>query len=155
MADIADIRVLRDTTGAPLSLCREVLEEAGGNVYRAREILRERGAEIVEKKASRETREGIIEAYVHANAKIGALLELRCETDFVSRNEEFRTLAHDLVLQIAATDPAVVPENDVRALLEQPYIKDPNTTVGDRMKETIAKVKENIKLVRFTRYQLS
>jgi len=155
MADTDQLKELRRESGASLALLKEVLEEAGGNMDRARELLRDRGGEILEKKSSRETREGRIDAYVHSNAKVGALVEVRCETDFVSRNDVFRELVHNIAMQIAATDPEVVPDNDIDKLLKQPYIKNPSITLEEYFRETVAKLKENIQFIRFTRYSLS
>lgn len=114
------IKQLRETTLASIAVCRQVLEEAGGDLEKAADILRRRGAGIATQKASRETAEGIVEAYIHSNHKIGVLLELGCETDFVARNELFKNLAHDLALQVAAMNPRyVAPEEIPVEVLEE------------------------------------
>ncbi len=153
MVSIDLIKQLRDQTGVSLALCREALKTAEGNIERALRALRERGAEIQQAKASREAKEGIVDAYVHSNGKIGALVALKCETDFVARSEEFRALAHDIAMQIAASGDVLV-ENDFDTLLGQPYIKNPSITLGERFQETVAKFKENIQLVHFTCYRI-
>jgi len=144
----ADVKKLRDATGAGVMECQRALSEARGDFDKAVQIIKERGVLIAEKKGERKTGIGLIESYVH-NGRIGVLLEMRTETDFVARSEPFRTLAHELAMQISAMAPA-----DVEELLKQPYIKDETTTVGDLVKQTIAKVGENIKVERFTRYEI-
>ena len=139
---------LREVTGAPVMECKRALEEAKGNFDRAVEIVRERGVIKAEKKADRKTGAGLLESYIHNN-RVGVLLELRCETDFVARSDPFRSLAHEIVMQIAAMNPADVP-----SLLASPYIKDERRTVKDLISETITKVGENIKVERFSRYEL-
>lgn len=104
---------LRNQTGAGMKDCQEVLEEANGDLNKAMELLRQRGAKIAGKRAEKEARQGIIYAYIHANSKVGAMIELNCETDFVARNEEFKNLAHDLAMQIAAQSPLYVAPEDV------------------------------------------
>ena len=104
---------LRAQTGAGMKDCREALEEAKGDLAKAVEILRKKGAKIANKRAEKEASEGIVYAYIHANNKIGALVELNCETDFVAKNEEFRKLAHDLAMQIAAQSPLYIAPEDV------------------------------------------
>jgi len=102
MENIEKIKELRQITGVSLSLCKKAVEEAQGDLEKAKELLRKWGEDLASKKSSRETGEGIIDAYIHSNKKIGVLIELRCETDFVARNEEFQKLAHDLAMHIAA-----------------------------------------------------
>ncbi|HXF44289.1 MAG TPA: translation elongation factor Ts [Candidatus Paceibacterota bacterium] len=143
-----DVKKLRDMTGAGVMDCQRALEEAKGNFETALKLIKERGVLIAERKGERKTGVGIIESYVH-NGRIGVLLEMRTETDFVARSEPFRELAHELAMQISAMAPA-----DVQTLLKQPYIKDEATTVEDIVKRTIAKVGENIKVERFTRYEI-
>ena len=128
---------------------RKALDEAGGNKEKALEILRTRGATIAEKKSSRSTQEGIIEAYVHSTKKIAVLVEMLCETDFVARNPLFSELAHELALHIAAMDPA-----DVEALMDQPFIKDQTVAVRDVVTGYVAKLGENIKVGTCTRLQI-
>lgn len=143
------VKKLREKTGASMMECKKALEEADGNESTAEEVLRKRGGEIAEKKSERQTKTGAIDAYIHANQKIGVLLQLDCESDFVARNENFKSLSHDLCLHIAALNPASNED-----LLVQPFIKDPAKTVQDLINETISKLGENIKLNKFTRFEL-
>ena len=128
--------------------CKKALTEAGGNFDKAKEIIAAKGLLKAAKKADRATGAGILEAYVH-NGRVGVLLELRSETDFVARSEPIKELAHNLALQISAMAP-----KDVEALLKQPYIKDESKTVEEVIKGNIAKVGENLKVERFARYQI-
>lgn len=112
-SDSKIVKDLRQTTGAGILECRKALDEAGGDLDKAAEILRKKGQKIFDKKQDREVKEGLIEAYVHSNGKIGVLVELVCETDFVARNKEFRELAHDLAMQVAAVCPLWVKPEDV------------------------------------------
>lgn len=144
----SDILKLRELTGAGVMDCRKALEEVGGDFDKAVAVVRERGAIKAEKRESRSTGAGLLETYVH-NERIGVLLELRCETDFVSRNEVFKKLARELAMQIAAADPA-----DVESLLKSPYIKDEEIIVGDLLKREIARLGENIKIERFCRFEI-
>jgi len=143
------LKKLRDETAAGVSDCREALEDAGGDYQKAKAVLKERGIEKAAKKEGRETKEGIIEAYVHANGKIGVLVELLCETDFVAENKEFKNLAHEIALQVAAMEPKNVEE-----LLKSPYIRDSKMTITDLVKSTVAVIGENITVSRFTRVVL-
>ena len=143
------IKQLRSETQSGVSDCRKALEDAAGDYEKAKKLLIKRGVEKAAKKEDRETAMGIIESYIHANGKVGVLVELRCETDFVARNEEFKKLAHEIALQIAAMEP-----KNVRELLKTPYIRDTNMTIADLVKLTIAKIGENITVARFTRMQL-
>ena len=127
---------------------KRALERAEGDMRRAEEFLREEGAAVVSKKAARETKTGIIVSYVHA-CRIGVLVEIKCETDFVSRNPDFQTFARDLAMQVAASAP-----EDVGGLLESPYIKDPGRTVREIVQEAIQKFGENIEVGRFSRLEL-
>lgn len=143
------LKKLRAETQAGVSDCRQALEDAKGDYEKAKKLLIARGVEKAAKKEDRETAMGIVESYVHANGKVGVLVELRCETDFVARNEEFRKLAHEIALQIAAMEPKNVEE-----LLKSPYIRDAKMTIADLVKLTIAKIGENITVAKFTRLQL-
>lgn len=143
------IKDLRERTGVSVMECKKALEEAGGDMEKAMAVLSERFAVSAEKKASRETKEGIVEAYVHGNAKVGVLLELLCETDFVAKNPEFRAVAHDIAMHVAAMDP-----EDSASLLEQDFIKDPSKKISDIIGGAVGKFGENIKLGRFARYSL-
>ena len=165
------IKELRSITAASIANCKKALEEAGGDIQKAVAILRKRGLEIVANKQGRATGEGRIEAYVHTGNKIGVLLEVNCETDFVSRSSEFAQFTKDLAMQIAASSPSYIKREDVPAeiikkehdkelfyknncLLEQPFIKDTNITVKDYLGSIIAKFNENITVRRFLRYRL-
>ena len=144
--------------------CRNALFEASGDREKALQLLKERNLLQVKKKTERSVNQGVVEAYIHGGGRIGALVEVNCETDFVARTAEFKELAHNLAMQIAAMTPQFisaeeVPEGEdvetgVACLLLQPYIKDTNTTVQDVINETIAKVGENIKVNRFSRFEL-
>lgn len=159
------VKELREKTGASIIECKKALLEAKADLEKAIQILKQRGLALAEKKAKRIVAEGAIEAYVHPGARIGAMVEVNCETDFVARTDEFRKLAHDLALQIAAMTPLFIsPEeippgadinSEAACLLLQPFIKDNNKTVQDIINETIAKVGENIKVRRFVRFELS
>ena len=143
------IRALRDETGASIGEIRSALTESGGDKARARALLRAKLGAIAEKKSSREVKAGLVDAYVHSNGRIGVLVELQCETDFVARNPEFKILAHELSLHIAAMAPGNRDE-----LLEQDYIKDPARKVKDLVNEAIGKFGENIKVGNFIRFEL-
>ena len=144
----ADVQKLREATGAGMMDAKRALAAANGDFAAAVKLINERGKAIAQKRAERATGAGHLEAYIH-NGRIGVLLDLRAETDFVARAEPFRTLAHELALHIAAMDPQSVEE-----LLAQPTIKDPAITVDALIKSVIAKTGENIRVERFTRYQI-
>ena len=146
---IDSIKELRDLTGLSFNEIKKALEESGGDKGKALELLKTRGASIAAKKSERSTGEGIIETYVHGTKKIGVMLELLCETDFVARNAIFSELAHELALHIAASAPV-----DVAELMSQEFIKDPSKTIQALITESIAKIGENIKVSRFIRYQI-
>ncbi|WP_322800454.1 translation elongation factor Ts [Thermoflexus sp.] len=188
------VKRLREMTGAGILDCRKALEETGGDFEKAIDYLREKGLARAARKLERTAREGLVVAYVHPGNRVGVLLELNCETDFVARTPEFQQLAHDLLLQIAATSPRYIRREEIPAevleherqiylkealnegkpphiaekiaesrlnrfiqevcLLEQPFIKDEDRTVGQVIMETIARVGENIVVRRFTRYEL-
>lgn len=143
------IKELRETTGLSFNEIKKALEEAGNDKAKAIELLKLRGATIAQKKSSRATGEGIIEAYIHSTKKVGVILELVCETDFVARNTLFAELAHDCAMHIAAMAPASVEE-----LTAQPYIKDPAVTIGQLIQNAVAKLGENIKVNRFERFEI-
>jgi elongation factor Ts len=147
MVSIEKIKELRDETEASIMECRKALESAGGDMDKARKILAEQGQKLAAKRADRETCEGIIDSYIHAGGKVGVLIELHCESDFVARSDDFRNLAHELCLQIAA-----MPSE--QKVLEQPWIKDQSKTVKDLVAEYISKFGENITLEAFARYEL-
>jgi len=158
------VKKLRDLTGAGMLDCKKALEQTGGELDRAKEILHQRGIAIAGKKAAEETRQGLVEAYIHPDGRLGALVELNCQTDFVARTDDFRALAHDLAMQVAATDPQHIAPEELPAgsdgnpgelcLLAQPFIRDPSRTIQDLINETIAKTGENIRVRRFARFHL-
>jgi elongation factor Ts len=193
---IEKIKQLREETAAGMMDVKNALEESGGDLDGARRVLRERGQALAAKKSSREASEGLIDAYVHFNGRVGVLVEVNCETDFVARTPEFREFAHNVALHVAsaqpqplAVAPEVIPAEELeeerrivekqvaemgkpeeiarrivegrmqkwiseRALLTQPFVKDPDRTVGDLLQETIQKVGENVVVRRFTRYAI-
>ena len=158
------VKELRNRTNAGIGDCNKALLEVGGDIEKAIEFLKERGAAIAEKKKDLTATEGVIEAYIHHTKRIGALVEVNCETDFVARTHEFKELAHDLAMQIAAAAPQFLTSEEIppkaetdpqtACLLSQPFIKEPEKTVQEVIGETIAKVGENIKVRRFTRFEL-
>lgn len=148
MISTSDIQKLRTETGFGIIECKKALENAKGKFSEAKKILLKTGAMKAQKRADKSANQGIIEAYVHDN-KIGVILELNCETDFVSSNPEFREFAHDLAMQIASMKP-----KDTKELLKQGFIKDMDYTISDLLNEKIGKIGENIKIKRFARYEL-
>lgn len=190
---VSDIKKLRDKTGAGMMAAKSALEEANGDLDKAIAILRLKDIATARGKADRTTANGLIEAYVHSG-KIGVLVELMCETDFVARTDDFKELIHGIAMQVAATNPAYLSPEDVPAdvihkdqnlyrtqaktegkktdfvdkivegklakfysevcLIKQPFIKDPNVTIEDLIKEKIAKLGENITLTRYVRMEL-
>ena len=158
------IKELREKTGAGIMDCRKALLDAEGDLEKASQFLKEQSIFVAQKKAVRATKQGLIEAYIHIGGRIGAMVEVNCETDFVARTDEFKELAHNLAMQVVAQDPQFisaeeVPEGTdgepkVSCLLLQPYIKNPDLTVKDLIAETIAKFGENIKVSRFARFEL-
>jgi len=188
------IRELRNKTSAGIMDCKQALLEAGGDIQKAQDILREKGSAQLVKRSARDTREGLIYSYIHSGNKLGVLLEVNCETDFVARTSEFSQLAKELTMQIAAMDPLWIKPEDVPkgviekekeiykkqaqesgkpervvekivqgrlekyfsevCLLEQPYIKDPKIKVKDLLAELVAKLGENIRVGRFTRFRV-
>jgi len=159
------IKELREQCGAGIMECRNALLEVEGDIAKALQILKEKGLLKAEKKAERATAQGLIEAYIHIGGRIGAMVEVNCETDFVARTDEFKELAHNLAMQVAALSPQFIAKEEIpegadiepqaACLLLQPYIRDPSQTVRDVIIETIAKVGENIKVGRFARFELS
>jgi len=165
------IKELRKKTSASISDCRKALEESGADIARATELLRKRGLEIAAAKSDRTTKEGRVEAYVHLGNKIGVLLEVDCETDFVARNSDFCQFTKDVAMQIAACNPTYIKSEDVpkdviekqkdkelffkdNCLLEQVFIKDPGLTIKDCLTSLVAKIGENIVIRRFIRYKV-
>lgn len=185
---------LRIATGAGLMDCKKALIEANGSVEEATTILRKKGAASAAKKADRATKEGLVESYIHVGGKVGVLIEVNCETDFVAVTDDFKTFCNDVAMQIAAMNPLVVSREDVdpalvatereiyrekalaegkpekivdrivdgqlnkfygeRCLLEQKFVKEDKKTIEQLLKELVAKVGENVKIRRFTRYEL-
>ncbi len=137
----ADIKKLREETSAGVMDVKKALEEANGNFDKARDLIRERGLAKAAKKADRETKEGFIGSYIHTTGKVGAMVSLLCETDFVARNDEFQKLGRELAMQVAS----MRPEN-IQELLEQDYIRDPKYKVGDLVKELSGKIGENVQV---------
>ncbi len=158
------IKSLREESGAGVMDCRNALIEAGGDKEKALAFLREKGLLKAQKTVNRVTGQGLVEAYIHPGGRIGAMVEVKCETDFVARTEEFKVLAHNLAMQVAAMAPLYLSKEDIPAgtevecdvccLLQQPYIKDQARKVQDIIVEVIAKTGENVKVGRFARFEL-
>lgn len=188
------VKELRDRTGAGMMECKRALQDSGGDIEKAIDLLRSRGAAKAAKRASREAREGAVGSYVHPGGRIGVMIEVNCETDFVARNDEFQRLVKELCMHIAATAPLGVNIEDLpadvierersvavekvkaegkpehlwekiadgvikkfhkdSALLEQPFVMNPEVSVRERVQETIAQTGENIVIRRFVRYAL-
>ncbi|GAC1558423.1 MAG: translation elongation factor Ts [Herpetosiphon sp.] len=167
------VKELRERTGAGILDCKKVLEQANGDLNQAVTLLRERGVAVAAKKATREAREGRIETYIHAGNKLVALVELNCETDFVARNDAFIQLSKDIALHVAAVNPRFINKADVpsdvlessdaaspekfyeeNVLLEQPFVKQPSATIGDMVRDTIAKTGEDVIVRRMARFEI-
>lgn len=169
------VKQLRDMTGAGIMDCKRALDETGGDVHKAAELLRQQGVAKAEKKLGRTARMGLIDAYIHPGGRIGSLVELNCETDFVARTPDFQRLAHDLAMQVAAMAPRFITvdeisENDreqgiaefgderrfheATVLMLQPFIKDSKRTMEDLIRDAIAKLGENIVVRRAVRFEL-
>ncbi len=188
------VKELRDRTGAGMMDCKKALQETEGEVDKAIDLLRTKGLAAAAKKASRAAAEGLVASYIHAGGKIGVLLEVNCETDFVARTDDFQSLARDLAMHIAASDPRFVRREEVsdeilaqerdvykgqalesgkpaeiidrivdgkmekfyseQVLLEQPFVKDPDKSVGELVTEAVAKLGENIQVRRYARFNL-
>jgi len=189
-----NIKELRDKTDVSIMACKKALEEAGGDMEKAIVLLRKAGARTADKKSSRSLNAGVVEAYIHSTKQVGVLVELRCETDFVSKNEDFQEYAHNIAMHIAAAEPMYVSKDDIseetieeitqafkeeiaksdkpedikekmlegkinsyfkeRILLEQSYIKNPEITIGEYVKEAIQKFGENMEVPHFERYKI-
>lgn len=160
------IKELRDKTSAGVMDCKRALQQAQGDVDRACEILRQQGLAKAEKKSDRQASQGLVEVYVHGGGRIGSMVEVNCETDFVARTDEFKALVHDLALQIAATDPRFVSPSDIpdgekdklnpeeACLLSQPFIRDPAKKISDIVADVSAKMGEKVAVRRFARFEL-
>lgn len=160
----ADVKELREMCGAGIMECRHALVETGGDKHKAVELLKERGCLKAAKKAERVTAQGLVESYIHTGGRIGAMVELNCETDFVARTDEFKQLAHDIAMQVAAMNPQYVTAEELPAdslldaetacLMSQPFIKDPSRLVKDLVVEVISKTGENVRIGRFIRFEI-
>jgi len=158
------IRALRERTGAGIMECKTSLEANQGDLDKAAEALRVQGFAQVAKRADRATDQGVVEAYVHTGGRVGAMVELGCETDFVARTPEFKELAHNIAMQVAAMSPDYVSESDIEdgderppaqvSLLLQPFIKDSSSSVAEVIQEIAAKLGENVRVIRFSRLAL-
>ncbi len=161
---VETIKTLREKTSAGIMACKSALEQTDGDIEKAASILKEQGVALAAKKALRTTNQGLIESYIHNGNRIGALVEINCETDFVARTPDFQQLAHDIAMQVAAMSPTYVDVSDIPqednivtekdCLMQQPFIKDPTKTVEDMVKETVGKIGENVKVRRFYRISL-
>lgn len=149
MVDINLLKKLRNETSVSLADCRKALEESNNDYKKALDYLKKTGLEKAAKKTDRETSQGLIESYIHQNGRVGALVEVLCETDFVARTDEFKNLVHEICMQTAAMNP-----KDVNALLKQEYIRDNSKTIEVLVKETIAKLGENIVVKRLQRFEI-
>ena len=158
------VKALRDKTGAGIMDAKRALVEVDGDEAGAMELLREKGLASAAKRAGRSTSEGVIESYIHSGNRVGAIVQLSSETDFVARTDEFTQLAKELAMQIAAMNPKYVDRESVPEdaedvpnqdlLMEQAYIRDPGQTIGDLVKNLAAKTGENVHVSRFVRYGL-
>ncbi|MBI2957953.1 MAG: elongation factor Ts [Chloroflexi bacterium] len=158
------VKKLRERTGAGVIDCKAALEKCAGDVEKACDILKEKGLAIAQKKAQRVTTQGVVECYIHAGRKVGSMVELNCETDFVARTDQFLKLAHDISMQVAAMSPLYLSAQDIpegaevdpasACLLKQPFIKDPSKTIETLVSETIGTLGENIRIRRFARYEI-
>jgi elongation factor Ts len=190
----AQVKELREKTGAGMMDCKAALAESGGDLEKALDWLRQKGLANAQKKSSRTASMGLVESYIHMGGKIGVLLEVNCETDFVARTDDFKQLVHDIAMQIAAASPRFVRRDEVTkedlerereiyraqcieqgkpekiidkivegklekfyaefCLMEQPWVKDPDKSIEDLVKDKIASIGENINVRRFARFQL-
>ncbi|VAX37114.1 Translation elongation factor Ts [hydrothermal vent metagenome] len=166
------IKELREMTSCGVIECKNALEESGGDFDKAKKILQKRGLELAAKKGSRDAKEGRIEAYIHQGSKVGVLVELNCETDFVAQNEDFAKFSRDIAMQIVATTPKYLKKEDIpedvlkeqkdekqyikeMCLLEQPFIKDSGKTIQECINSLIGSIGENIFISRFVRYKVN
>ena len=159
------IKALREETGVGIMDCKRALEQAEGDLERARSLVREKGLNAAAKKADNVTNEGVVESYIHTGGRVGALVELNCQTDFVARTGDFKTLARELAMQVAAMSPSYVDSSEIpgdRAdinpeqdcLLQQTYIRDNSMTVHDLVNEAVGRLGENVRVRRFSRFVL-
>ena len=171
----AQVKELRELTGAGIMECKRALEESGGDIRKAEGIILQQGLAKADKKAGRAAQQGLVEPYVHGGGRIASLVEVNCETDFVARTDDFKSLAHDVAMQVAAMAPRYVSADEVPeaewaelerefgdrkkaaqavCLLEQPFIKDPKQTIQDLNKAAIGKLGENVVIRRFARFEV-
>ena len=169
------VKDLRERTGAGIMDCKRALQDADGSLEKAADLLKQQGLAKAEKKAGRTASQGLVEVYVHAGGRIAAMVEINCETDFVARTPDFRQLARDVAMQVAAMSPKYISEDDVPAeewealerehgdrkkaaeavaLLSQPFIKDPKSSIRDLVRAGIAKLGENVQVSRFARFEV-
>ena len=160
----AQVKELRDKAGAGIMDSKRALEESAGDIAKAESILNAKGLASAAKKADRSTSEGLVVSYIHTGGRVGSMVELNCETDFVARTDEFGILGRNIAMQIAAMNPiyldrASIPEDveevkDEELLNEQEYIRDSSMKITDLVKESIGKLGENIRIRRFSRFEL-
>ena len=158
------VKALRQQTGAGIMDCKRALEKVNSDLNEAEALLKEQGLISAASKSTRETLEGVVEAYIHSGNRLGAIVEINCETDFVARIPEIKALAHDLAMQVAAMSPTYIDVQDMKdddsrppeevCLLLQPFIKDSSRTVNEVIREAISKVGENIRVGRIARFAL-
>jgi elongation factor Ts len=166
------VKELRERTGAGIKECKDILSETNGDIGKAIELLRQKGLKVSDKVQGREAREGRVEIYVHPGNRMAAMVELNCETDFVARTDDFIALAKDLALHVAAMNPRYITADEVPAaeveasgepadkyyeqhvLLAQPFVKDGSQTIEDKIKATVAKIRENVIVRRVVRYEI-
>jgi elongation factor Ts len=161
---VAAVKELRELTGAGMLDCKTALEHVNGDLEKAKDILRKKGHAAAAKRAERVTAQGLVQAYLHHDSRLGALVELNCESDFVTRTDDFRRLAQDIALQVAATNPRYLSPDDIPdgtegdpmelCLLLQPFVRDESVSIQDMITEAISKTGENIRVRRFARFEL-
>ena len=149
MVDLTLLKKLRNETLAGIADCRKALEESNNDYKKAIDWIKKNGLEKAAKKSDRETSQGLVESYIHQNGRIGALVEVLCETDFVARTNEFNNLVREICMQVAAMNP-----KDIPALLKQEYIRENSKTIDGLVKEVIAKLGENIVIKRIQRFEI-
>ncbi|MCR4326575.1 MAG: translation elongation factor Ts [Candidatus Roizmanbacteria bacterium] len=149
MTNLDLLKKLREETGVSIALCNKALNESKGNFEKAKQLLSTWGVELAAKKSGEVTGEGVVESYIHHNKRMGALVKLHCQTDFVAKNEEFQTLAKEIAMQIASMGP-----NNAEELMKQPYIREPKKTIEDMLKSYIVKLGENIQIGEFVRFSI-
>ncbi|HEU0116692.1 MAG TPA: translation elongation factor Ts, partial [Thermomicrobiales bacterium] len=171
----SQVKDLRELSGAGIMECKRALEQTDGDLQKAAELLKQQGLAKADKKSGRAAQQGVVEPYIHGGGRIGVIVEVNCETDFVARTPDFKSLAHDIAMQVAATAPRYVSGEEIApadeaalereygsrdqaltavSLLDQPFIKDPKLTVRDLVRDRIAKLGENIVVRRFARFEV-